>query len=392
MKKILTSILVLSTGIAFAKNIDFDTVIKWNSEVISTALTKAGFITSSNAAWDVRKTHERILDELVKKQSFSLRQATQVCLDKCNMSDFLKNGRGQSGKKCPDLCEDFTNALVTVNNEFTKTDRQINNTGAYSPSGKVYDKNKKFYALQDAASVHNLDYDDIEKGRWNKEKCTWKVFEFDTNKQIGVCDNYYESRSNNDLFGSADFKITDQRYKDARFSLGCFAFIGRDLEGTITETVCTLDVKNLPQKTLNYCEPITMSNGEEVKNCKLSGNYIINGTSRFSDNNDCIYHCQSYANKYNCKIKSVTYAEELPIDGIYEYSDDRTGETIRYINKSNHPDCMCNASEEYYKARFSECKLLYHTKITLQYHFGQEEGYVDYNTNTEFIEYTPSKN
>ncbi|MBO7559587.1 MAG: hypothetical protein J6T27_00305 [Alphaproteobacteria bacterium] len=116
MKKILTSILVLSTGIAFAKNIDFDTVIKWNSEVISTALTKAGFITSSNAAWDVRKTHERILDELVKKQSFSLRQATQVCLDKCNMSDFLKNGRGQSGKKCPDLCTGFVDALIAENN------------------------------------------------------------------------------------------------------------------------------------------------------------------------------------------------------------------------------------------------------------------------------------
>ena len=152
MKKILTSILVLSTGIAVAKNIDFDTVIKWNSEVISTALTKAGFITSSNAAWDVRKTHERILDELVKKQSFSLRQATQVCLDKCNMSDFLKNGREKKKKKCPDLCEDFTNALVTVNNEFTKTEKTVSNSTSLverqkDGTVKVYSADKNYYAL-----------------------------------------------------------------------------------------------------------------------------------------------------------------------------------------------------------------------------------------------------
>lgn len=148
MKKMLTSILVLSTGIAFAKNIDFDTVIKWNSEVISTALTKAGFITSNNAAWDVRKTHERILDELVKKQSFSLRQATQVCLDKCNMSDFLKNGRGQSGKKCPDLCEDFTNALVTVNNEFTKKQTTFELSSNMDYNKPVYKKITVFKKVQ----------------------------------------------------------------------------------------------------------------------------------------------------------------------------------------------------------------------------------------------------
>ena len=62
MKKMLTSILVLSTGIAFAKNIDFDTVIKWNSEVISTALTKAGFITSNNAAPRVNRASNTSLN------------------------------------------------------------------------------------------------------------------------------------------------------------------------------------------------------------------------------------------------------------------------------------------------------------------------------------------
>ncbi len=107
---------LLATTAAIAKTIDFDTVINWNSEVIAAALDNSGFIGSSNAAWDVRVTHQRILDELVKKQSFSLRDATRVCLDKCNMSDFLKNGRGQSGKKCPELCTGFADALVKENN------------------------------------------------------------------------------------------------------------------------------------------------------------------------------------------------------------------------------------------------------------------------------------
>lgn len=393
MRKILLGSILISTS-ALALGIDINTKIKWNSIVVVAAAHDVGLEAENNTHPEVSSTYYRILGDLLERETFSVADAVSVCNKECKKSQFLKEGRGQSGKKCPEICKSFGNALIEENNK--KTDSvdmgPMNNTRGYSPAGRVYDKNKKFYALQDAASVHNLDYDDVEKGRWNKEKCTWKLFEFDTNKQIGVCDNYRESRSHNDLFGSADFKITDQRYKDAKFSLECSAFIGHDLEGTITETVCTLDVKNAPQKTLKYCEPITMSNGEEVKNCKPTGNYIIDGTSRFSDNNDCIYHCQSYANNYNCKIKSVTYAEELPIDGIYEDRDARTGETFRYILKSNHPDCMCNASEEYYKARFSECKLPYHTKITLDYPLGQVEGYIDYNTNTKFIEYTPSKN
>ena len=113
---LLTSMIVLSTGIASARTIDFDTIVEWNSEVIAKALDKAGFIGSNGALWDVRVTHERILSELVEKQSFSLRDATRVCLDKCNISDLLKNGRGQSGRKCPELCTGFVDALIVENN------------------------------------------------------------------------------------------------------------------------------------------------------------------------------------------------------------------------------------------------------------------------------------
>ena len=119
MKKslIFAGAIFLTSGIAIAKTIDFDTSIKWNSNVVELALNKSGFLGSSDAHWDVRVTHERILAELLKMESFSLRDATRVCLDKCNMSDFLKNGRGASGKKCPDLCSGFADTLVSVNNE-----------------------------------------------------------------------------------------------------------------------------------------------------------------------------------------------------------------------------------------------------------------------------------
>ena len=112
----------LTSGIAIAKTIDFDTSIKWNSNVVERALNKSGFLGASDANWDVRVTHERILAELLKMESFSLRDATRVCLDKCNMSDFLKNGRGASGKKCPELCRVFAEQLINENNGYNNLD------------------------------------------------------------------------------------------------------------------------------------------------------------------------------------------------------------------------------------------------------------------------------
>ena len=142
----------LTSGLAIAKTIDFDTSIKWNSSVVEQALNKSGFLGSSDANWDVRVTHERILAELLEMESFSVRDATRVCLDKCNMSDFLKNGRGASGKKCPELCSGFGNALVSVNNEFNKTGTiQLNDNGLVFQQKdgtiKIFSEDKKFYVL-----------------------------------------------------------------------------------------------------------------------------------------------------------------------------------------------------------------------------------------------------
>ncbi len=142
----------LTSGIAIAKTIDFDTSIKWNSNVVELALNKSGFLGSYDAYQDVRVTHERILAELLKMESFSVRDATRVCLDKCNMSDFLKNGRGASGKKCPELCSGFADALVSVNNEYTKTGNlgtSENGLVIRQADGtlKIYSDDKKYYAI-----------------------------------------------------------------------------------------------------------------------------------------------------------------------------------------------------------------------------------------------------
>lgn len=116
-KKIfILGVFVTSSTALFAKQIDFDTPVKWNSDVIASALTNSGFVDSGSANWDVKVTRQRILADLLEQETFSLRTAATVCMNKCNMSDFLRQGRGQSHKKCPELCTSFVNNIIKVNN------------------------------------------------------------------------------------------------------------------------------------------------------------------------------------------------------------------------------------------------------------------------------------
>ena len=119
MKKslIFAGAIFLTSGIAIAKTIDFDTSIKWNSNVVEWALNHTDF-----GYWNVREYKQGIIAELLKMESFSLRDATRVCLDKCNMSDILKNGLSKSHKKCSGICSDFAKALIDVNNSVVNTD------------------------------------------------------------------------------------------------------------------------------------------------------------------------------------------------------------------------------------------------------------------------------
>ena len=142
MKKtlLIAGMIAAPISMAVAKTINFDTPIEWNSKVIEQALNKAGFIGDSGANWDVRVTHDRILTELLNRKSFSLKDATQVCLNKCNMSDFLKNGRGSSGKKCPELCNEFMKTILVENNKQTSMPSANGQSSAFSNlQGKAID-------------------------------------------------------------------------------------------------------------------------------------------------------------------------------------------------------------------------------------------------------------
>lgn len=147
---IAAGLIAVPFAMVIAKDIDFDTSIEWNSGVVEEALNQTGFSGNDDAVWDVRVTHDRILADLLKRNSFSLRDATSVCMDKCNMSDFLKNGRGASGKKCPDLCKTFAEKLVSVNNFFKDTGNiPYGSDGLVEemPDGtiKVWSADKKYY-------------------------------------------------------------------------------------------------------------------------------------------------------------------------------------------------------------------------------------------------------
>ena len=142
MKKtlLIAGMIAAPISMAVAKTINFDTPVEWNSKVVEQALNKAGFIGGSGANWDVRVTHDRILTELLNRKSFSLKDATQVCLNKCNMSDFLKNGRGSSGKKCPELCDEFTKTILVENNKQTTMPSANGQSSAFSNlQGKAID-------------------------------------------------------------------------------------------------------------------------------------------------------------------------------------------------------------------------------------------------------------
>lgn len=103
----------LTSGIAIAKTIDFNTQIRWNTKVIENALKVTGFKPRSSVGW----VHDNMLHALLSLDKFSARQAVEVCIEECNKSDMLKHGLGSSLKKCPQLCEEFASTLVIENNK-----------------------------------------------------------------------------------------------------------------------------------------------------------------------------------------------------------------------------------------------------------------------------------
>ena len=111
--------------------------------MVVAALRDAGLQADYGTYSDVALTYNRILEDLLERSTFSVTEAVSVCMQQCNKSTFLKEGRGQSGRKCPEVCEDFGNALVVENNR--KIDSLLSEENCYNPYGRIYSANKKFY-------------------------------------------------------------------------------------------------------------------------------------------------------------------------------------------------------------------------------------------------------
>ena len=95
MKKhiLFAGVAILASTVAIAKTIGFDTPVRWNTLVIQTSLNDVGLFGSYGYHYDVQATYHRILKDLLERDTFSCRTATEVCLTHCNKSDLLRNGR-----------------------------------------------------------------------------------------------------------------------------------------------------------------------------------------------------------------------------------------------------------------------------------------------------------
>ncbi|MBD5400491.1 hypothetical protein HDR61_01960 [bacterium] len=126
MKKtlLIAGMIAAPISMAVARNITIDTAIRWNTNVIEQALNATGII--SNTYSDVGSVHYSILNALLKMDTFSARDAIEICMNECNKSEMLREGKGKSGKKCPQLCDEFASSLVIANNDLLtgNTERQ----------------------------------------------------------------------------------------------------------------------------------------------------------------------------------------------------------------------------------------------------------------------------
>lgn len=203
MKKIFI-LSMLIPSIALAVKIDANTKIKWNAIVVVAALHDVGLEANPGTNLDVALTYDNILSDLLGRETFSVVDAVSVCMQQCNKCSLLKEGHGESGKKCPEICKNFGTALVTENNKGTNSIKLSDYS--YHPDGRIYSSDKKFYAL---ISV------DPKSSQWCKDA----IFESSTNKKIAVCTlkGYFAE----DGADEKHFDVIDSNYKGFDFVLGC---------------------------------------------------------------------------------------------------------------------------------------------------------------------------
>lgn len=213
MKKILIPLFLLTSVSALAVRINANTQIKWNALTVVNALENVGLSGSHVAYAAVAEVHWRILEDLLPRDTFSVADAVNVCMSQCDKEEFLREGRGDGERKCPEICADFGEALIVENN------KGIDSSVSYKYShagGKVYSADKKFYAQQpNAAYLTNPEFS-------RNYVCPWAVYESRKDKQIAKCSVY---NSFHDELGGTyvdfHFEAPDQQYNNINFLLHC---------------------------------------------------------------------------------------------------------------------------------------------------------------------------
>lgn len=228
MKRLLVFLFLITTS-AFAVSIDANTQIRWNAVVISYALTEIGLTDSYSSYGPVSRTRNRILENLLQRETFSVAEAVTVCMQECNKEEFLRDGRGDSGRKCPAICEDFSIALIKSNNESPDNVVFIGKTAGVA-SGKIYTQNRKFYAMSTGDRGNTVD---LSSYNFYTKDCDWAIFESSTDTKIAKCTEYSVEYGGEGFYmGNIAFEVTDSKYKDYVFSVWC--------EGDASSLACDL--------------------------------------------------------------------------------------------------------------------------------------------------------
>lgn len=322
-------------SMAVAKTINFDTPVQWNSKVIEQALDKSGFIGGSGANWDVRTTRNRILQDLLNRKSFSLKDATQVCLNKCNMSDFLKNGRGSSGKKCPELCDEFTKAILVENNKQTTMPSANGQSSAFSNlQGKAIDVCRR---LMSDAQKSGMSYPVLCGGkcaRWLGQDDVVTITDLEHTKEYKVDDFCNNDEKGRDYYyimdqsgGAQDVSKVEQSQRILKL---------REIQTKSAKDYISQKEKQAKDKAAQDYAKRVASNGYCKEVITLDWSDAPEGwvETQGGLQGICKKHARKWAQSHACKLKSFVYlywhgsdVVECIANGVADYHDD-TGISI----------------------------------------------------------------
>jgi hypothetical protein len=294
MKKSILSLFVLTTLPVIAAKITAETQITWNPIVIVAAANSVGLESYYRTNQEVSSVYNKIMYDLLNRKTFSAIEATSVCKKYCEKSEFLKNSRGESGKKCPEICEGFGIALVAENNKGTNSLLLDADYNYYHPMGRVYTRDKQFYAENTKT---------IYVGGKHEPECRSAIFEAKTNKIIAVCAGSFGEDGALDVW----YDIKDSRYKDYEFRKTCDYSLMVDDDG-----ICSLiyespqtEYENLYESSKNCINRLRNVKISDVTN--LLSNDLLTDTAKsklqkWYDARNDIYNAGKFtATSYNLK-------------------------------------------------------------------------------------------